>query len=210
MKIARFFSVMFAVLGSLLLVGSMGFLLLSRNAQVRVLEVPQEAVACSEAFAQSLNSGDPAVAAQLIYGQPDLGLEWTGSDPETAMVWAAFTSKISFAYTGKCYATENGFARDASITTLNVSESIRKLPEYTQDMINQKIATATELEEVYDEEGRFQQELADQILQNALNQALTQDVQTVTRDVTVKLVNRDGKWWIVPDQALLQALTGLA
>lgn len=210
MKIARFFSVMFAVLGSLLLVGSMGLLLLSRNSQVRVLEIPQGAVDCSESFAQLLNSGDPAAAAQLMYGQPDLGLVWTDSDPETAMVWAAFTSKISFAYTGKCYVTENGFARDASITTLNVVESIRKLPEYTQDMINQKIASASELAEIYDEEGRFHQELADQILQNALNQALTQEVQTVSRDVTVKLVNRDGKWWIVPDQALLQALSGLA
>lgn len=210
MKVARFFAVIFAVLGSLLLVGSMGFLLLSRNAQVRVLEVPQEAVACSESFAQVLNGGDPAAAAELIYGQPDLGLVWTGSDPEAAMVWAAFTSRISFSYTGKCYVVDNGFARDASITTLDVTESIRKLPEYTQDMINQKIASVTELEEIYDEEGRFHQELADQILQNALNQTLTQDVQTVSRDVTVKLVNREGKWWIVPDQALLQALSGLA
>jgi len=31
----------------------------------------------------------------------------------------------------------------------------------------------------------------------------------ITREVTVKLINRDGKWWVVPDQALLQALSGI-
>ena len=49
-----------------------------------------------------------------------------------------------------------------------------------------------------------------QILNEALQQSLTQDAHTVTLEVTVKLVDRDGGWWVVPEQALLQALTGLA
>ena len=32
--------------------------------------------------------------------------------------------------------------------------------------------------------------------------------KTVTRDVKVKLVSRDGSWWVVPDQALLAVLSG--
>ena len=66
MKIAKFFAVIFAVIGVFLLVGSYGFLLTSRNDQIHVLEVPQGAVACSDAFAQALDSGDLTAAAQLM------------------------------------------------------------------------------------------------------------------------------------------------
>ena len=45
MKIARFFSYIFACIGTLLLVGSMGFFLWNRNAEVRVMQLPQEAAA---------------------------------------------------------------------------------------------------------------------------------------------------------------------
>jgi hypothetical protein len=77
-------------------------------------------------------------------------------------------------------------------------------------LMNQRIAAAEELSELYDENNEFREELVTQILQEALDQSLRQDLQTVTRDITLKLVNRDGSWWIVPDQALMHALTGLA
>ena len=210
MKVARFFSAIFAVFGSLLLVGSIGLCLLSLNAPVRVLEMPQGAVDCSDAFAQALNEGDLSGAARMIYGQPDLGAEGTSADGQTAQVWEAFLESISFEYTGKCYAVENGFARDASITVLDPASVTQKLPERTQALVNQRISSAGTLEELYDEDGRFREELVTQILNEALQQSLTQDAHTVTLEVTVKLVDRDGGWWVVPEQALLQALTGLA
>ena len=84
MKIARVFAVVFACIGVVLLVGSMGFLLLNQDADVRIRELPQEAVNISEAFSQALNDGDLTAAAQFIYGQPDLGAEGAPEDPETA------------------------------------------------------------------------------------------------------------------------------
>lgn len=210
MKIARFFSVIFAALGSLLLVGSIALCLFSLKAPVRILEVPQGAVDCSESFAQALQAGDLTAASRLMYGQPDLGAEGTSADPETALVWKTFLETLSFEFTGKCYAVENGFARDASITTLDAASVTRKLGERAQTLVNQKIASAASLEEVYDENGNFRKELAEQILDTALRQSLEQDAHTTSREVTVKLVNRDGGWWVVPDQVLLQALSGLA
>lgn len=210
MKTARFFAVIFACIGIFLLVGSMGFFLLNQDAAVRILELPQEAVSCSEAFAQALNEGDLEAAARLIYGQPDLGVADTPADPETALVWEAFRSGISFEFSGKCYAAQSGLARSGSITTPDVAGALESLPERTQTLMNQRIASATDLAEIYDEENHFREELVTQILGEALQQALSQDVRTVTREVTLKLVNRDGSWWIVPDQALLQAISGLA
>jgi len=209
MKIARFFSYVFAVFGFLLLLGSIALCLLSLNAPVRVLELPREAVRVSEAFAQALNEGDLTAAAQYVYGQPDLGAEGAPADQETAAVWDAFLSSISFEYTGKCHAADSGLSRTASVTVLDISSVTEKLPERAQSLVNQKIASAESITEVYDEEGHFREELVGEILQQALQQCLSQDAGMITREVTVKLINRDGKWWVVPDQALLQALSGI-
>lgn len=210
MKIARVFAVVFACIGVVLLVGSMGFLLLNQDADVRIRELPQEAVDVSEAFSQALNDGDLTAAAQFIYGQPDLGAEGAPEDPETGAVWNAFAESISFEYTGKCQAQDQGLVRRASVTALDIAGVMEKLPERAQTLVNQKIASAENITEVYDESGSFREELVAQILQQALQQSLSQDGQTVTREVTVKLIHRDGTWWVVPDQALLQTLSGLA
>lgn len=210
MKIARFFSYIFAGIGILLLLGSVGFLLLNREATVRIRELPREALAVSDAFAQALNEGDLETAAQLMYGQPDLGVGDVPENPESALVWEAFRSSISFAYSGECTVEQSGLVRTGSITTLDVTTVMEKLPERTQTLIDQKIAAAADLTELYDEENNFREDLTARILREALQQALSQDSQSVTREVTVRLVNRDGGWWIVPHQNLLQILTGLA
>ena len=210
MKIARFFSYIFAGIGILLLLGSVGFLLLNREAPVRIRELPREALAVSDAFAQALNEGDLETAARLMYGQPDLGVGDVPENPESALVWEAFRSSITFAYSGECTVEQSGLVRTGSITTLDVTTVMEKLPERTQTLIDQKIAAAADLTELYDEENNFREDLTARILREALQQSLSQDGQSVTREVTVRLVNRDGGWWIVPHQNLLQILTGLA
>ena len=48
----------------------------------------------------------------------------------------------------------------------------------------------------------------DRVLLEAVQSALREDVSYITRDVTVKLICRDGQWWVVPDQELLNTVSG--
>ena len=210
MKIARFFACVFACIGIVLLIGSMGFLLWNRNAGVRVLELPQEAVAVSEDFVQALNEGNLEAAAQLMYGQPDLGVQGVPEAPETALLWDAFRSSIAFELTADWAVEQGSFVCSGTITHLDVSTIVGKFPERAKSLMDQKIAAAENLTEIYDEQNNFRQELVEQVLQEALQQTLAQDGETATRDVSLKLVNRDGRWWVIPHQNLLQILTGLA
>ena len=112
--------------------------------------------------------------------------------------------------TGEWAVEQSALVRTATITTLDVSAVLEKLPEWVQILLDQRIASAEALSEIYDEQNGFREELAETVLQEALRQALAQDGQPVTREVTLKLVNRDGSWWVVPHQNLLQILSGLA
>lgn len=210
MKSARFFAYIFACIGLILLIGSMGFFLLNRNANVRIREIPQGAVSCCDGFSQALNEGDLEGASRLIYGQPDFGVDVLPGQPESAALWDAFLGSIAVDFVGNWSVEQSTLVRTGTVTTLDVSGVLEKLPQRVQALMNQKIASAENLADIYDENNNFRAELTEAILQEALQQAMTQDAKTVTREVTVKLVNRDGSWWVVPDQALLQALSGAA
>lgn len=209
MKIARFFSYIFACIGAVLLLGSMGFFLWNRNAPVRILELPQEAVACSDAFVQALNEGNLEAASQLMYGQPDLGVSTVPENPETALLWEAFRDSIAVELKEEWTVEQGSFVRTCSITTLDVSVVVGKLREQVQAVLDQRIASAQNLAEIYDAQNNYREELIEQVIQEALQQVMTQNAESMTRDVTLKLVNRDGHWWVVPHQNLLQILTGL-
>lgn len=210
MKIARFFAYIFAGIGTVLLLGSMGFFLLNRNADVRVRDLPQEALTVSEAFSQALNDGDLEAAAKLMYGQPDLGVSTQPADREAALLWKTFCDSLSFELTGDWVVEQSALVRTGTLTNLDVSTVLGKLPERVQALLDQKIATAEELSEIYDAENEFREDLVDAVLKEALSQTLAQDGKMVTREVTIKLVSRDGRWWVVPHQNLLQILSGLA
>ena len=47
-----------------------------------------------------------------------------------------------------------------------------------------------------------------EVLYDAAKDALEQDAKTVTFEVTVNLVHNNGQWWIVPEDALLTAISG--
>ncbi len=210
MKIARFFAVIFACIGTALLIGSMGFFLWNRNAAVKVRELPREAVAVSESFVQALNDGDLETAAGLMYGQPDLGISDAPESPESAALWDAFCGSIAVEMTGEWTVEQSVLVRSATVARLDVSAILGKLPGQTQTLLNQKIAAAEDLSEIYDEKNEFREELVDEILKEALKQLLSEETEPVSSEVTLKLVNRDDRWWVVPHQNLLQILSGMA
>lgn len=208
MKVARFFAVIFGALGTVLMLGTTVLCLTSLDKSVELTEVPAAAQACAEELRDAVEAADFEAAAKVMYGQPDLGVDHTPEDARSAKVWSAFTDSLSCEFTGACYATESGIARDARVTALDIPSVTGNLNSRAHALLTERVNAATEMEELYDEENNFREDLVEQVLDEALDQALLEDAQTVTRDVTLNLIHRDGQWWVVPDQALLQALTG--
>ncbi len=208
MKIAKFFAGIFAALGTVLMVGAIGISLMSLDAPARVGEVPEAVTDLSQALMDAVSGGDFASAGALMYGQPDLGAGQGSADPVETMLWEAFTDSIRYEFTGSCYVTETGFARDASITTLDITAAADAIAEQARALLTQRVETAQEMEELYDEENNFREELIQEVLLEGARQALRENGQTVTTQVTLHFLYRDGQWWALPDQALLKAISG--
>lgn len=208
MKIAKFFFAIFGAVGAVLMAGTVLLCLFSLDADVKVKKLPDAAVECSENLKTALESGDYAAAGKLMYGRPDLGVDRDPADPAGVLVWDAFTDSISVSFAGECYATNSGLSRDAVITTLDLSSVTNALTGRAHALLTARVEAAEEMTELYDDENNFREELVNEVLHEAVVQALTEDAKTVSYDVTLALIYRDGQWWVVPDQALLQAISG--
>ena len=208
MKIARFIGVLFGILGVVLLVGTAVLCFLSLDAPAEVTQLPQAGLDCAREVMDAIAQGDFSKASQRMYGQPDLGASASPESPEARKLWQAFQKSFTYEFLGPCYATDTGFARNALVSALNVPSVTGKVSGYARELLNARIAAATEMEELYDETGEFRADLMAEIMTQALDKALAQGGEMDTVDVTLGLVCRDGTWWAVPDQALLKLLAG--
>lgn len=208
MKIAKFFAGIFGSLGTVLLVGSIGLCLFSLNAPVRMEEVPEAAVACAEAFGTAVEEKNFDAAQNMIYGQPELGLAGAPEDELIRMAWDLLQQNLEFTWSGDCYLKDAVLYRDASVRYMEAASITDNLPVRAHALLTQQVEAATDMEQLYDENGEFREDLIQGVMKTALTQALLEDVKSVTTKVTVQLVHRDGQWWIVPDAALLTALSG--
>lgn len=208
MKIARFFACIFGLLGTVLMVGSIGLCLMSLDAPVELKEVPAGAVECAETLMDAINAGDYVAASQVMYGQPDLGVDRKPAEEAGVMIWDAFIGSISYEFKGGCYATDSGIARDATITAMDIPSVTAALSQHAHALLTARVESAEDMAELYDEENNFREDLVADVLREAVVRALAENAELVTRDVTLNLICREGQWWVVPDQALLQAISG--
>ena len=138
MKGSKILSAVFGVLGILLMVATAAVSIASRNAQPRMLESPEAASAQAQRMMDALCAGDYEAAQSCIYGQPDLG----AGEPEDAvskLLWDAFTDSLSYEFTGLCRVTDTGFARDATVTCLDVSGVTAAVPQRAKALLEQGV-----------------------------------------------------------------------
>lgn len=204
-----------ALVGSLLglaaaalLVWSVSLAFRSLDAPVRLSEAPQEAMDCSQALMDAVAAGDFEAAGQLLYGQPDLGAQGEPEDLLGKLVWEKFRNSISYEFTGACYATDSGICRDAVITTLDISAAAPGLKGRVRQLLDEKVAQAEDMSQLYDENNNFREDMVMEIYHQAVTEAVAQDTPAIQRQVRLSLIFREGQWWVVPDQALLAAISG--
>jgi len=208
MKIAKFFAALFALAGTVLMVGAVVLCLTSLDAPVQIREVPDAARACSETLMEAFAAGDYSAAESCLYGRPDLGVPSPPADPVTALVWEGFVGSISYEFRSGCYATDSGFARDLTVTTLDIPSVTDALNQRAQALLAQQVDSAAQPSDLYGENGQLREERISAILRQAAQEVLSDSPRTVSYETTLALVRRDGRWWAVPDQALLKAVSG--
>ena len=156
----------------------------------------------------AVSEGNYEEASQAIYGTPDLGVNREAGDEVGIMIWDAFEGSLTFELVGDCYTTDQGLAQKVSVTCLDVTSVTANLKERAQTLLEQRMEEASNVSDIYDENNEYREDFVMAVLSDAVKDALEEDAKQMTVELTVNLSYQDGKWWVVADEALFNAISG--
>lgn len=206
MKVARIVAAVLGILGLVLMLGTAVVCFSALDAPVRA-EIPREAEDCAAEMVELLRSGDLAAVSEKLYGTPELGVTRNLSG-ETGAVWEIFCEGISCELTSNVYVEGSGFAVDAVITVPEIASITDTVIEHAKTLLDERIAVAEKMDELYDENNDFRQDVIDQVMAEAVKLALAEEPEILTYETTFGLVCQENQWYVVPDTVFLRALSG--
>lgn len=206
MKVARVFGVLFGILGLVLMLGTAALCFGSLDAPARA-EVPREVKDCAAEVAELLNRGDLDALAEKFYGEPRLGTD-RALVGGTAAVWEIFCEGISCELTSDIYVVGSSYAVDAVITVPKIESITDSVTEHGKRLLDERVAAAEKMAELYDENGEFRKDLIDEVMVQAVALSLGEEPEMLTCETTVSFVYKAERWQAVPDQTLMRALQG--
>jgi hypothetical protein len=139
---------------------------------------------------------------------PDLGINKAPQDEVSALIWSAFVDSTSYSFSGECYTTDDGLAQNITFTCLDISSITSKLRDRSQALLKARVDAAEDTSEIYDENNEYRTDLVNEVLRQAVTDALEEDKQYLTSEITVYLKYQNDQWWVQADQVLLDALFG--
>ncbi len=206
--IKKLLSVIFAVIGIAAAVAAVFLGMSNRNADPVLLAPPEEAELQVVGLMDAVCAGDYQGASAYLQGQPGLGVDREATDAVGVLIWDAFCDSMSYEIVGECYATESGLAQNVKISCMDITSVTAVLKDRSQALLEERINEAENLDEVYDENLQYREDFVMDVLYDAAVTALEEDAVTMTTELTVSMAYQDGKWWIIADKNLLDAISG--
>lgn len=199
---------MFALLAVALAALAVAIAVRCRDSGARVLSVPQEAGQAAVAVMDAVCGGDFETAGKKMYGRPDLGVDRQADSAAGQLIWDAFVESLSYELKGSCYFRGDELCQDVVIRSLDLSSVTRKLDQRTQDLLNVYVEDAEDTSHIYDENNEYLESFVQATLQDAVRQAIQEDARYSEQELTLTLIYSAGEWWVMPDQSLLNAISG--
>lgn len=173
-----------------------------------LLAAPDTATGRLETMMEAVCLGDYNAAGQFMLGTPDFGAEEKPEDDLGLLLWDAYMQSMDYSLTGECYTTDEGLAQDITFTYLDITSVTKNLRQRSQDLMEQRVAAATDMSEIYDSNNEYREDFVMAVLYDTAKDALREDAKIVTVSVTVNMKYQDGTWWILPETDLLDAISG--
>ena len=197
----------FGVLAVVLAVSALLICLTQRNAAPKLFGKAEGAEKCARAMMDCISRGDYAGASAYLYGTPSLGIGNQRETPAAECVWDAFVSSMECRSRGSCYATDAGVAMDFTVSGLDIPSLTQELKQRSAAVLEARVEAAENMSQVYDSNQQYREDFIQSVLEEAAREAVAA-VSPVENAVTVQLVYEGNQWWVVPDSALMTAISG--
>jgi len=207
MKTAKTASRILGLLGILLMIAAILLSFSAQDAPARLLWVSRDGQRRTQAYMDAMSQMDLQTLSDLTAGNPEYTAEAEPDSELADYLWKAYTQSISYEFYGDCYGTASGISRDVKVTVLDISGVLQKLKDRSYDLLAQQ-AAETDADLVFEENGQYREEFAMGVLRDGVEAILEEGSITKSMDLTLELTCRDGRWYVLPSQAVTNILTG--
>lgn len=192
-------------LALVLLTGALAFA--AREFPVTLLSQPRQAEETVQVLVDALNQGDLSQAGQVLYGQPALADHPDFDNPFLTTVWDIYLESLSCQPEGECCAADSGLSQSLSVEALDIQAALPEVEQHYLALLPLQ-AASEEAETVYNDDGSYREAFVLSVLDAAAQEVLDQDCATTRRTVTLTLVYREDNWWVLPQEGLMDILSG--
>lgn len=182
--------------------------LLSRNAAPVLLRTPEAAEEQVDVLMEAVCRGDYRSAGAALYGQPELGMDQMPESPVARRLQEMYRDSLSYTPAGACYASGSGLAMDIRVTALDTQAMLERVAQRTPELLTAMALQAGD-NAVLDENGGYTENFIQEVLCAALEEAWKEGSWDVERELTLELVRDQGSWRILPEQGLLNLISGV-
>ena len=208
MKISKLIAGLFGVAGVCAAGLCVALSFQNRNASPVLVEEPAAAREQVVAMMDAVSANDYAGASAVIQGNPVFGADREPADAVSGLIWDAFVDSIQYELVGEMYATDSGVAQNITVTTLDISSVTANLVDRAQAVLTQRIEDAENLDEIYDANNEYREDVVMDALKEAVTMALKEDAKQTSVELTLNLIYRNKQWWVVSNSQLINAISG--
>ena len=201
-------SIALSIMGFLSIIAGIIAIFWGLQAEPVILREPEKARQCAEGFLKAINDGSLAEAADYLPDPSVLGEVPEGADPIAALIWDTYRTQLNAELVSGLYTTADGLCMDMELTALDVDDAVEKIGTLAVKRMQERVAAASDMSELYGDDGQYHSELVDDVLQQAALETRMCALPPVTPGIPRHLTQTDEAWKVIPDRALINALSG--
>lgn len=180
---------------------------LRKDAPVHIAAGVPDPRECCDAFFEALNAGDYNTASAFC--DPALPPEAVPEEGDTAELYALLRDSWQGRTAGEAVIEGSSVRVPAVLTVTDVGKLYGGVKEDINALLAQYVEEARLSSDVYNEDGSYRDEVVRRAWEEALSARRERaEEYSAERELTLTLRYADREWRIVPDEALLTALSG--
>ena len=205
---SRRFCYIFFLFGVLSAAASVAVTICFLDSPPILLGTPQVASARVEELMDNICLGKFDDAEQLLYGSPDLEVDFPHADVVGDLLWDTYLDSVSYELLGECCATETGLAQQVRFVSLDISAVTDAIAPLAREMLLSRLENTRDSSIIYDENQNYRDDFISDILSFAAQQVLEDNIQYKENSFVLQMIYNKGEWLVIPDSVFLSAVFG--
>ena len=173
-----------------------------------VVDMDPEAENAARGLMEALVQGNPEAAGKYILGTPQFTVPDQSHQTVDGLLWQYYYDGLSYTLDGGLYPGTRGLSQNVTVTLPDLKALTERMGVLAPEILTERIQAADSMEEVYDDQGGYRQDVTESVILEAAKKAMEGPVETRQQALTLGLCYVNGSWWVRPDQRLLDLLSG--